>query len=97
MPTVASNSTNSCLHSRLPEIASGERKLRSVRAGCQRLVKNKLQITYYNQLSPLVFMAKVVNKSNLGQKSQEKLSDVNKKLTWHLIVSLYNRNKQALI
>ena len=45
MPTVASWSMNSCLHSGVPEVASGEHELACGEAGCQSLLKGKLQIT----------------------------------------------------
>jgi len=65
--TVASWSTNYCLHSGVPEISSGECELACGRMGYQRLLKDKLQIT---KLLSLVFIAKVVNKSNRGQNDQ---------------------------
>jgi len=45
IPAVASRSVNSSLHSGVSEIASSKRELAFGRAGCQRLLKSKPQIT----------------------------------------------------
>ena len=51
LPTVTSRSASSCSNSGMPEIASGRTRHAFGGAGCQRLLKGKVQLTIECQVN----------------------------------------------